>query len=168
MTKNQTLKRSRIESRIAAERAALEARMQALDAEAEEYEAHLEDRLEKAGRARVALVEDLLDRFEIPQGTPRVDKETGEPKLTKDGKPIVINNDPDETKRMERLAEVIDDLVRRAEGTAVEETADDKATEIPEIATPRRFGSYSVDDETEGDSHEATFTSTYDEGDVAS
>ena len=84
MTKNQTDKTSRIVDRIAAQRAELEAQLRALEAETQDYEAHLEDRLEKAGRARVALVEDLLDRFEIPQGTPRMDKGTGDQKLTKD------------------------------------------------------------------------------------
>lgn len=165
MSKNQS---TRIVDRIAAKRAELEAQLQALEAETEEHQAHLEDRLEKAGRARVAFVEDLLDRFEIPQGTPRIDKETGEQKLTKDGRPIFINNDPDETKRMERLAEVIDDLVRRAEGTAVEEADDDTAAAIPEATVSSRFGTLPVDDEAGGDSQETTFSSTYDEDNVAS
>jgi len=165
MSKNQT---ARIVDRIAARRAELEAQLQALEAETEEHEAHLADRLEKAGRARVALVEDLLDRFEIPQGTPRIDKETGKQKLTKEGKPIFINNDPDETKRMERLAEAIDGLVRRAEGAVAEESVSNKASAVPRATASSHIGFESAVDKAGDDSQEARFTATYHEDDVTS
>lgn len=179
MSKNQTPKTARIVDRIAAQRAELEAQLQALEVETQEHEAHLEDRLEKAGRARVAFVEDLLDRFEIPQGTPRIDKETGEQKLTKDGEPIFIRNDPDETKRMERLAAVIDDLVLRAEGQESTAPSEDEPQEDGQEqgeedaeadAADEGIRSYPrpVHDETEGSAPERTFSSMLDRDDVAS
>lgn len=96
--------------------ARLAARLAEIQAEQEAHEQRLEDAYERAGRARVALIEDLLERFEVPpaEPEPRRNKRTGVVIRGRDGSPRTVDPNPDEAERMQRLAAAIDEAVSSA------------------------------------------------------
>lgn len=99
----------------------LRRQLEAVEAERAVREEHLAEVLETAGPARVALVEDLLDHFGIePVRTPRISRRTKKQVKNKAGEPQFNELDHDETKRMERLRAVIEDLIEHAGVTAAD------------------------------------------------
>lgn len=99
--------------RLAEEQADHERRMAKIAAEHQEEEKKIERALKTCGPARVALVEDLLERFGIKSTAlkPRVNKRTGEPLVDKDGNPRMEDVDKDERLRMQRLFEAIEEAI---------------------------------------------------------
>lgn len=118
-----TSKAAELAERLAAQKAENDRRLAEIQAEQEAHDKKLAAALAKAGPARVALVEDLLEKFEIPAaeletqrnkrtGEIITDRKTGEPKL--------VDPDADETVRMQRLAAAIDKLVELAAATSAQ------------------------------------------------
>lgn len=108
-----TKKAAELAKRLADQQAEHERNMAALQAEQEAHDKRLDEALKSAGPARVALVEDLLEKFGVEPAAQvkRRNKRTGEVITGKDGKPVMVDPDPDETERMARLADAIDAAV---------------------------------------------------------
>lgn len=109
------------------------AQLKAAEEEQRRYDTSIDEAVKNAGRTRAEFVEVLYDHFGIePETTERRDK-NGQPVLTKDGDPVVVKTDKDETVRIEKLAKKFEQLVAKAEsssrtGTAAKSsTADDAA-----------------------------------------
>lgn len=116
MTTYTTSKAAELARRLAEKEAELERERDAIRAEQEAEDKVLDEALAKAGRARVALVEDLLDMFGIAPAAPepRRNKRTGEILRDREGRPKTVDPDPDEALRMQRLRAAVEELVAAA------------------------------------------------------
>ncbi|WP_129314024.1 hypothetical protein [Rothia koreensis] len=116
MTTYTTSKAAELARRLAEKEAELQRERDAIRAEQEAEDKTIDDALARAGRARVALVEDLLDMFGIEPAAPepRRNKRTGEILRDRDGRPKTVDPDPDEALRMQRLRAAIEELVAAA------------------------------------------------------
>lgn len=132
MTTYTTKKAEQLAKRLAEQQAENERLLAEIEAEQEAHQSRLARALEKAGRARVALVEDLLEKFDIPPlaHEARRNKRTGEViKDRRTGQTQMVDPDPDEVQRMQRLADAIDVAV-----TASRTTPTARSTTIAEMA----------------------------------
>lgn len=122
MTSYTTSKAAELAHRLAEKEAEKQQELDAIRAEQEAENAVLDNALEKAGRARVALVEDLLDMFDIEPAAsePRKNKRTGEILRDRDGAPKTTDPDPDETLRMQRLFAAINEIATSPQVDPVE------------------------------------------------
>lgn len=94
------------------------AQLKAAEDEQRRYDASIDEAVKNAGRTRAEFVEVLYDHFGIePETTERRDK-NGQPVLTKDGDPVVVKTDKDETVRIEKLAKKFEQLVAKAEASS--------------------------------------------------
>lgn len=94
------------------------AQLKAAEDEQRRYDASIDEAVKNAGRTRAEFVEALYDHFGIePETTERRDK-NGQPVLTKDGDPVVVKTDKDETARIEKLAKKFEQLVAKAEASS--------------------------------------------------
>ncbi|GAA1769039.1 hypothetical protein [Nostocoides vanveenii] len=157
MTTYTTKKAAALAQRLADQEAENRRLLAAIQAEQDAHDARLAKALADAGPARVALVEDLLDKLGIDSvpHEAQVHKRTGEVVTDKSGKPRMIDPDPHEEQRMQLLAEAIDRLI---EGSAdqVEDSGDRDLDEV--IATVQLDASeqesVSVEDDAGDDSQE--------------
>lgn len=79
------------------------------------YDATIDEALKHAARTRAEFVEVLYDHFDIDaETTVRKDK-NGQPVRDKDGEQVRVKTDKTEEKRIEKLAEVFEQLVTTAE-----------------------------------------------------
>lgn len=144
-TKYTTKKAAELAARLAEKEAEHQRAIATLQAEQEAHETRLADALRKSGPARVALVEDLLEKFDI---TPvahekRRHKRTGEVITGKDGRPVMVDPDPDEMQRMALLADAIESAI----ATTATRSSDSTST---------------VDDEPDGDTGEQAPSNVFD------
>jgi hypothetical protein len=110
-------KSAEIAERVAAQEAEHALLLAALQAEKDALDLRLHTALEQAGAARVAFVEDLLERFGVDPTPlePMRHKRTKEALLDRSGQPRLLNPDADETQRMQRLSVALDQQLERAE-----------------------------------------------------
>lgn len=137
-----TKKAAALAQRLAEQEAENARRLAAIQAEQEAHEAKLAKALAEAGPARVAFVEDLLDRLDIgpePMAEQR-HKRTGEVVTDRAGQPRMVDPDPHEEVRMARLAEALDVLL--------EGSADDGAGVADEPAEVEEQDVLDEDDDT--------------------
>lgn len=93
------------------------AQLKAAEAAQAAYDATIDEALEKAGRNRVEFVEVLYEHFGIePEVTQRKDKD-GNVVLSKNGEPVTVKTDKDESVRIEKLAQSFERLVEQADKT---------------------------------------------------
>ena len=105
--------------------------LKAAEAAQAAYDASITEALNNAGRTRVEFVEELYKHFGIEaETTPRKDKD-GKPVVDKNGAPVLVKTDKDESKRIAKLAEAFGTLVAAAEPK-------------PEAATPASNSSETV------------------------
>lgn len=77
------------------------------------YDAAIDKAVKDAGRTRAEFVEMAYDYFGIePVKVERRDKETKEPMRDDDGNIVMVNTDRDESKRIEKLAEKFEEMVK--------------------------------------------------------
>ncbi|WP_193072444.1 hypothetical protein [Brevibacterium sp. FME37] len=115
MTTYTTSKAAELARRLEEQEAENQRQLEAIRAEQAAHDKALDDALTTSGRARVALVEELLEQFGIDtvELEQRRNKRTGEVILDrKTGKPRTVDPDPDETMRMQRLKAAIDTAVK--------------------------------------------------------
>lgn len=120
MTTYTTKKAEQLAKCLAEQQAENERLLAEIEAAQEAHERRLAHALEKAGRARVALVEDLLEKFDVPPlaHEARRNKRTGEAiKDRRTGQTQMVDPDPDEVQRMQRLADAIDVAVTASRTT---------------------------------------------------
>lgn len=80
------------------------------------YDATIDEAVKHAARTRTEFVEVLYDHFGIEaETTVRKDK-NGQPVRDKDGEQVRVKTDKTEEKRIEKLAEAFEQLVKTAEG----------------------------------------------------
>lgn len=133
MTTYTTSKAAELAHRLEQQEAENQRQLEAIRAEQAAHNKALEDALDTSGRARVALVEELLDQFSISpvELEQRRNKRTGEVILDRNtGKPRTVDPDPDGTVRMKRLKAAID--------TAVESSK--AVTQAAQTSMPDRIG----------------------------
>lgn len=134
MTTYTISKAAELARRLEEQEAENQRQLEAIRAEQAAHDKALDDALTTSGRARVALVEELLEQFGIDtvELEQRRNKRTGEVILDRTtGKPKTIDPDPDETMRMQRLKAAI--------GTAVK--ASKPITPPVPTAVPGKVGS---------------------------
>lgn len=95
----------------------LAAQLKAAEEAEATYNATIDEAVKNAGRTRVEFVEALYEHFGIEaEMTARKDKDD-RPVLDKNGSPVMVKTDKDETKRIAKLAAAFEQLVARAEGS---------------------------------------------------
>lgn len=91
------------------------AQLKAAEQAQKDYDASIEEAVKHAGRTRAEFVEVLYGHFGIdPEVTERKDK-NGDVVTGKDGQPVRVRTDKDETVRIEKLAAKFEELVAKAE-----------------------------------------------------
>lgn len=114
------------------------AQLKAAEEEQRRYDASIDEAVKNAGRTRAEFVEVLYDHFGIESETTERRDKNGQPVLTKDGDPVVVKTDKDETVRIEKLAKKFEQLVAKAEsssrtGAAAKPPATDDAADKTSI-----------------------------------
>lgn len=135
MAKYTTQRAAELAQRLAEQQAENERNLAGILAEQEAYDKKIAGALKTAGLARVTFVEDLLEMFGIGPvpHEQRRNKRTGAPLVNSDGTAKMFNPDPDETQRMELLAQAVEELLEHA-GAADKSSV--TATAAPVSAPP--------------------------------
>lgn len=136
-----TSKTAELARRLVEQEAENQRRLEAIRAEQAANDKALEDALATSGPARVALVEELLEQFGIDsvELEQRRNKRTGKPILDRQtGKPRMIDPDPNETMRMQRLKGAINKAVKASKTVAqpAQTTMPDRIGSS-DVATPK-------------------------------
>lgn len=137
MTTYTTKRAATLAQRLAEQEAENQRRLAAIRAEQDAHDARMAKALADAGPARVAFVEDLLERLGIdptPLETQR-HKRSGEVLTDRHGQPRMTDPDPHEELRMQRLSEVLEQLLgdhRDGDGDDTQDTAQHRAEEAVE------------------------------------
>lgn len=87
------------------------AQLKAAEEAQAQYDATIAEAMKNAGRNRVEFVEMLYTHFGIDEETSSRTDGNGDPVKGKNGKPVVVKTDKDETKRISKLAEAFSALV---------------------------------------------------------
>lgn len=136
MAKYTTQKAADLAQRLAAQQAENERKLAGILAEQAAHDKKVEGLLRTAGPARVAFVEDLLERLGI-EPVPheqRRNKRTGALLTNSNGTAKMFNPDPDETQRMLLLAQAIEALLAQA-GAAEESSHSETVATAPVYPT---------------------------------